>query len=89
MLVFFALILGCAPTCEQTCKKLLSCENIDAPNMNMDECSTACSAQQNLYQEWEDSDKEQSFDDLKSCIVSEECEDVEAGVCYDSDMYIW
>ena len=89
MLALLISLLACAPTCEQTCKKLLSCDNIDAPNMNIDECTSACSAQQNVYEEWDDPDKETAFDDVKSCIVAEECSAVAEGVCYDEAVYIW
>jgi len=89
VLVLFISLLACAPTCEQTCKKLLSCENIDAPSMNIDECTSACSAQQNVYEDWDDPDKEEAFDNVKSCIVAEECTAVAEGVCYDEVVYIW
>ena len=85
----FTLIVGCSPTCEQTCNKLLSCEQLSSPGMNMDECTSACSAQQNLYEDWEDIEKETAFKDLKSCIVAEECELLTEGVCYDEDVYVW
>ena len=80
---------ACSPTCERTCKKILSCDNVDAPSMNIDECTSACSAQQNLYEDWEDEEKEQAFKDLKTCIVAEECASVAEGVCYDEQVYIW
>jgi hypothetical protein len=85
----FFMMFACAPTCEQTCKKILTCEELSSPGMNLDECTSACSAQQNVYEAWDDPDKENAFDDLKSCIVAEECESVTEGVCYDEDMYIW
>ena len=89
MVLLFASLLGCAPTCERTCKKILSCENISAPQMNIDECTSACSAQQNVYEDWEDQTKIEAFDTLKSCIVDQECESVTDGVCYNEDVYIW
>ena len=57
--------------------------------MNIDECMSACAAQQNIYEDWDDPEKEQAFDDMKSCIVAEECSSVLEGVCYDEDVYIW
>jgi len=89
MVALFVSLLACAPTCERTCKKILSCENIDAPSMNIDECTSACSAQQNVYEGWDDAQKIEAFDDLKSCIVAEECDTVADGFCYDEDVYIW
>ena len=89
MVLILVALWSCSPTCERTCRKLLTCEGVEAPDMNIDECTSACSAQQNLYEEWDDPDKEQAFKDLKSCIVASECESVESGVCYDETVYIW
>ena len=46
--IFFS---GCTPTCEQTCKKLLSCEAIVTSEM---ECENACAAQERLFEDWAD-----------------------------------
>ena len=61
----------------------------DIDGMNIDECTSACSAQQNTYEDWDDPEKENAFKDLKSCIVAEECDLLNEGVCYDEDVYIW
>ena len=46
--------LGCSPTCEQTCKKLLSCDAIVTSEM---ECENACVAQEQLFDDWADSEE--------------------------------
>ena len=86
-----ATVVGCTPTCEQTCNKLLDCEdeNLQTPLMNLDECTSACAAQSNQYEDNEQEQKQQAFDELKSCIVAETCEDLMEGVCYDDEVYIW
>ena len=88
MLVILISLLGCTPDCEQTCKKLLRCE-VDAPLMNQDECESACNAQENRYDDDDLVDEGTAFDALKSCIVAETCEDLDAGVCYDETVYSW
>ena len=50
-LIFSIVLWGCSPTCEQTCKKLLTCEAIITSEM---ECETACNAQQSLFDDWAD-----------------------------------
>ena len=84
--------LGCTATCEQACNSLLTCEEegaFSAPSMNLDECQSACAAQENVYSSWDDVEKQQSFDDLKDCIVASECSELAEGVCYDENVYIW
>ena len=84
--------LGCTATCDQACVALLKCEEegaFSAPSMNQDECQSACAAQENVYSNWDDQEKQQSFDDLKDCIVGSECSELADGVCYDENVYIW
>ena len=80
---------GCTPTCEQVCQKIISCEEdgLDAPRMNLDECSSSCAAQSNWYEDQELTEQQVAFDDLKACINSETCEDLADGVCYTEDLY--
>ena len=89
---FLLLVVGCSPSCEQTCSALLACEAegvLTAPNMNLDECESACSSQENVYNSWDDESKQAAFDELKSCIVESECSDLNDGVCYNEDVYVW
>ena len=82
---------GCTPNCEQTCTKLLSCEEegLSTPMMNLDECTSSCASQSNWYEDNEKVDQQDAFDELKSCISRETCADLQEGVCYDEDVYIW
>ena len=90
MMGFFWLILsGCAPDCEKTCKKLLACEEVDTPMLSLQECTSSCAAQEEVYAGWDDEIKQNAYDDLKNCIVESECDDIADGVCYDEDLYIW
>jgi len=90
MIYFFLISMGCTPTCETTCEKLLSCGEIDAAGAGVSECENSCTSQQELYNtEWDDEEKQTAFDELKSCIVQEECEDIANGVCYDDSLYVW
>jgi len=90
-LLFVMNATACTPTCEQTCTKLLSCEDegLNTPMMNLDECTSSCAAQSNWYEDNQKVEQQDAFDQLKSCIYSETCESVLDGVCYDEDVYIW
>ena len=90
-LLYALTMVGCTPTCEQTCNKLLDCEGegVQSPLMNLDECTSACAAQSNQYEDSEHEQKQQAFDELKSCIVAETCGDLSEGVCYDEEVYVW
>lgn len=82
---------GCTADCDSTCKKLISCESegLDVPLMNKVECNSACNAQLNYYQDNDYTDKENAFKDMRACIVSETCEAISEGVCYDEEVYAW
>ena len=59
MLSFVSLIvlifgLGCTPTCKKTCKKLLTCEAVVTTEV---ECENACSAQEQLFDDWADQEE--------------------------------
>lgn len=88
-LVAGLLLGGCQPTCRSVCKKLLSCDEIDTPRLAQDECESQCQTQQQLYDDWQDTELRQDFADIKSCIREEECSAIADGACYDPDLYIW
>lgn len=88
-MIFALLLWACSPTCEKTCKKLVSCGDIESPEMNQQECESACNAQVNLYEDQQDETKQNALDDFKSCVVEETCEDLVEGVCYDEEVYPW
>ncbi len=80
---------SCAPPCSQVCRKILDCGNLDSERVAFEECELACEVQQTLYRQWEDEVKEQAFNEHKRCLRSESCEDIEAGVCYDEEIFIF
>ena len=86
--VFFliASIWGCAPTCEQVCEKLTTCEQLDSSTSEKD-CESACTAQELLFDDWEDEEKRLAFEEMKICIGENECGDIIDGVCYDESVY--
>lgn len=87
------LLAGCEPTCANTCDKLLSCSDdgtVEQPRVNDNDCEAACKNEQDLYEkDWEDTQLSDAFSDMKKCVRDSSCEDIDAGVCYDSDLYIF
>jgi hypothetical protein len=77
---------GCAPPCEQTCRKLLGCD-LESPRTAQDACKVSCETEQHLYDAWDDNDKKAAFDDERRCIASSSCEELKAGACYDEDLW--
>jgi hypothetical protein len=85
LLLVFA--VGCRPTCDQVCRHLLECGNLDTPRMTVDECSETCHEQQDLLQQWSDTELRASFDDEMECLGGATCDDIAAGTCYDPDLW--
>jgi len=79
-------LAGCAPDCETTCRKVLSCD-IDSPREAIDMCKTSCETETHLYDVWGDDDKQKAFRDERSCLKQSTCDEIAAGKCYDEDMY--
>ena len=83
-------LAGCEPSCAKTCKKLLSCDDIDTDVSEVEECEATCEVQQSVYDNWgEDSIAREAFGDLKRCINQSECNEIATGECYDDELYIW
>jgi hypothetical protein len=83
-------LVGCEPNCAKTCKKLLSCDDIDTEVSEVEECEATCEIQQSLYDDWgEDSIERKAFGELKQCIKDNECTAIADGECYDDELYIW
>jgi len=88
--LFFAFValLGCTPTCDQVCDKLVACENPGTERMSSAECRESCESQRSLYnEEWDDIEKRDAFDDELTCLYDAECADVSDGVCYDEEVW--
>ena len=84
-----AFLGGCEPTCQETCNKLLDCDDVDTPRLSEEECETSCKNTEDLYEAWDDQGKRDALGDMKRCIMDNDCSDVADGVCYDSDLVIW
>ena len=78
---------GCTPRCQETCTKVLDC-GLESTRVARDECIFACREQQDLYEFWEDDVKIEAFKEHKRCLQSSTCEEIEAGVCYDPELFI-
>lgn len=82
------LLQGCTPTCKATCRKVLACD-LDSERVALDACADSCTDIASLYESWEDEKLIEAFDDHRSCIGSSSCEEIEAGACYDEDLFVF
>ena len=82
-----ALQTGCTPRCQETCTKVLDC-GLESTRVARDECIFACREQQDLYAEWEDETKIEAFKEHKRCLRAATCDEIEAGVCYDPELFV-
>ena len=84
--MIFFLTWACTVTCEDVCTTISSCDEIEQEGTGEIDCRSACLSQQEQAQT---DGKEESFDNLKSCIVTSSCSDIVQGVCYDEELYSW
>ncbi|MCB9742595.1 MAG: hypothetical protein H6740_08350 [Alphaproteobacteria bacterium] len=87
LLLALSALLGCTPTCDQTCRKLIRCEVIESSAVNEDLCSADCSSLENLYDYWDDQQLVNELQETRRCIGESTCEDIADGVCYEEDLY--
>jgi hypothetical protein len=80
-------LVACEPSCEQTCEKLLSCDEVESPRVSELECERACTTQEELYLSWDDVSLQEAFSDHKRCIDEEECGAIADGACYDDRLF--
>ena len=83
------LLTACEPTCQRTCKKLVTCDEVESPRVAIEECEASCNLQEALYEEWDDTQLRDAFDDYKQCVTSSSCDELAGGTCYDEDLWIW
>jgi hypothetical protein len=77
---------GCAPTCAEVCNKLDRC-GFDG-TVQVIECRTACERQLAFAQELDDDNVAvKAFNDHRRCLGNTSCEDIEAGVCVEDDLF--
>ena len=84
MFVYILFLGACSPTCDQVCDKISTCLNGDS--VDTLNCTSACRLQQI---EADDDENALAFDNLKQCIYTESCADLETGICYDESLYAW
>ncbi len=89
LLLVSALIAGCEPSCEDTCEKLIDCDQVEMEYTSARECAAACETQQSVYDKWKSTDEREWFGDMKYCIDDASCADIADGECYDDELYIW
>ena len=87
MILLFALLAGCTPTCEQVCDHVVECGNPGTERMSSEECTDACNRQDQLYQTWTDVNLRHSFEDAKRCLDEATCDDLADGACYDPEVW--
>ncbi len=80
---------GCAPTCETTCRKVLSC-GLDSPRTSQDACVEDCNRQRTLYKDWwGDLQKLDAFNEHRQCLMQMSCDEIADGACYDEELFIF
>gem|GEM_PF-1476639 len=80
------------PTCRSVCRKLSRCDEVkSADYIATEECRDLCDVQETYYDRLEDDEELvsdfESWNSYKWCVVTETCEDVADGVCYDEALY--
>lgn len=85
LLLLLLSVLGCAPTCDQVCRKTLFDCDLSTERVALATCVDQCDRQEVLYEEWENDSLVQAFRDHRRCLMSESCEAIEAGECAQDD----
>ncbi len=80
---------ACTPTCRETCKKLLACEDLDSERVALDACDDSCGDLDAQYEDWEDESLIEALDEHKKCVGSSTCEEIGAGVCFDEALFVF
>lgn len=83
--VIAVLALACAPSCEEVCRKARTCDL--SPRLSQDECVEACDRQKTFYEVEDDKEGQKAYADERQCIAASTCEEIEAGACYDPELF--
>ncbi len=67
---------------------MTTCDELDSTTSEKD-CESACTAQELLYDEWDDEEKRDAFETLKICSGENTCSDIVEGVCYVDSVYLF
>ncbi len=87
LILLFALLTGCTPTCKQVCDHLVECGNSGMELVNSEECQESCLRQDALYEGWNDESLRDGFDAALVCIDESSCTALEQGSCYDPEIW--
>ena len=80
-------LVGCTPSCEAVCDKLLSCD-LETDGLYDTVCVDSCERQEALYTQWEDEEKLDAYDEHLRCLSRSSCGDIDDGVCYDPLVFV-
>jgi hypothetical protein len=67
------------------CRKARKCDL--TPRLSQDECVEACDRQRTFYEVEEDKDGREAYAAERRCIVQATCEEIQAGECYDPEVF--
>jgi len=81
-------LAGCEPSCRSTCRSVLKCE-LGVTPIALEECEASCVFQERLYDEAEDERRRDALTRHKRCLNRSRCAEIEAGACYDEDVFIF
>lgn len=82
--VVCALATACAGDCESACRRVDTCAvALGAPGYTLAECQQQCGRQDELYQRWEDEEKQAAFQAHLTCVTGATCDELADGLCYD------
>jgi len=74
--------VACDPPCKRTCRKVLDCGNLSSDRLAIDACEQDCNRQEELYDQWDDEEKQDLFKEHKRCLLDATCDEIAEGVCY-------
>ncbi len=88
-------LVGCnkvTPTCRSLCRKITRCDEIEAADyITTEECRDLCEIQEAYYDSLEDDEETvtdfEAWNSYKWCTVTETCENLADGACYDEDLF--
>lgn len=84
-----AALVGCEPTCEDLCDKIVECGNPGTERMSAFECEESCIDQEQLLETWNDTQLQDAFDAEKACIDDATCDALAEGACYDAELWAY
>ncbi len=88
LLAFLVTVLGCAPTCDQVCRKTLFDCDLSTERVALATCIDQCDRQRSLYQDqWENDELAAAFDEHRRCLMRESCEAIADQACFDETLF--